>query len=344
MPFLNILDYFGMLRDEYYRINTLGYYQSIVTQIINAVEHNRNVCLSSFYGCGDKRVADYVAYLLSNNRDYTIFNEYPKSYEMHTLSELRTASEKKKTLFVSQFYEYKSEMFKKELQRIVFESGGQILSILSLSSQFLKEPWKYFDSTLMYETTIVTTPIPRNMREQFLTVRQQLDHGLLTNKQKLRIAQLSGGHPGLLKYLSRIAYQKLPLDYEFVVSEPTVRNILIKLKDELEHLPPEILKRVGLLTKRGEISIPLLDTFISEKLVSLEQKLTMPQQELLNYMLQNPSSVLSLDQIHKILNPHSDFSLWATYKQIKKFASAIQSQYSIRNIKGKGYTLRPKTI
>lgn len=65
-------------------------------------------------------------------------------------------------------------------------------------------------------------------------------------------------------------------------------------------------------------------------------------QELFDRFLNKKSKVVSLSEIHNILTPDKEFSMWATYKSISRFAKEIAPKYKVQNIKGKGYRLIQK--
>lgn len=326
--------------EEIYKTYGLSYFDSYIQNTITALDEGKCVCFSSMYQSGGRRLLDYLSYTLALHENYEIYYESSDIFTIETLEHIQKLESDKKIIFISPFFEHKDKAFKQFFLKLFSGKKNKFLSILWLPSEFLENPESYFgDDTTLYEALFSLTPLSQEKAIKAIMVRQQMDDRYVSSSEISAIVKLSGGHIGLMKYMRNMCLQGWHLSYNALISEPAIRTILIRLKHELQTLSPEILQRIGLITRNGIIQIPLLKLYVTRSSFEIDRNLTPSQRQLLFAFLNNNGKPLSLESIFSVLNTNQSYSTWAIYKQISRFAQAVAAKYLVRNIKGKGYLL-----
>ncbi|MDD3648135.1 MAG: hypothetical protein PHS44_06595 [Candidatus Dojkabacteria bacterium] len=172
------------------------------------------------------------------------------------------------------------------------------------------------------------------------------------------IYELSGGFPGLIKYMAKFASDdKLSsLSVKTLISQPAITFKLDNLMQTLEgnklivngKISPnrkDLLLKLGFIEIDNSIRIKLLNKFKLEKieLINLAKYLSSQEIKLFSMFTENLDNIQTLDQVADTLwedKSTQKFSLWSIYKVISNLNKKIKGYgLEIENFKGRGYAL-----
>ena len=229
----------------------------------------------------------------------------------------------------------------------------------------LTNPELYKSSGVLFSSNMKV--IPTFTRKQ-IEISQKIHEGIhgwkIPKKFQNEIYSLSGGNPGLVKYIIKHIYENKVkrLRTENLLEDPSINlkitNIYNKLneceliKDNKLNLQKEkVLKKLRILDENNEIRIKLLETLLttSRKLIpngKLQKIMSKQELELFNVFDSHFDEILNLDQIASLLwedKVNEKFSLWSIYKVISNLNTKLDKYgLKIKNYRGRGYALTNK--
>ena len=162
-----------------------------------------------------------------------------------------------------------------------------------------------------------------------------------------RIHELSGGHAGLIKYISRAVDEngeEILGQVGRLIKVPDVQASLAESAELFTKLGVDDQVTIGLVNQKREFFTPLLEHF-SKANHEFEYKglctdLSSVEQRLLNALTQNMGKVITKDQISSLLGwEPKDYSEWAIYKVIHRLRNKLKGRYTIVTIRGKGWKI-----
>ncbi|MBU0975809.1 MAG: helix-turn-helix domain-containing protein [Patescibacteria group bacterium] len=173
------------------------------------------------------------------------------------------------------------------------------------------------------------------------------------------IYELSGGVRGLCKYICKYISDHSPkeLNPEDLIGytgigfrtkeiyEKLVETDLIE-KGSLNTNRKEILGRIGVLDKEGNLRIELLQPYLKQAFSAEIQRykdLSNQERDVFQYFREHSSKIITVDEIANLLwgdEEQEKFSLWAIYKMISNLNRKIKNfGFEIINYRGRGYQL-----
>jgi hypothetical protein len=176
-----------------------------------------------------------------------------------------------------------------------------------------------------------------------------------------KIYELSGGNPGLIKYLIKYISEEKPkiLKLNKLIKNPGLRVKLINIVDTLSKyklidsrnsiMPSKtnILMDLGMLNSRGNLKIKLLNPFLMKPQAkvdtNLKKLLSAQELSLFRIFEKSQEKIIDLDKISKSLwgkDAEAKYSLWAIYKTISNMNKKLKTVgKKIENFRGRGYAL-----
>jgi hypothetical protein len=127
-----------------------------------------------------------------------------------------------------------------------------------------------------------------------------------------------------------------------MLHDPPTKAVLLQLEHQMRTISVYTLQRIGLLSQKERCTIPVLDKFMANTRGNIEANLSAVEAELLHLFQRQQGKPLSLESIHKTIKPNTPYSMWATYKIVSRFTTAVAMIYRVKNVKGKGYFLLEK--
>jgi len=318
----------------------LPYFQHDVEKILAALEQKQCVALCSAYKMGDHRFVDYLYSLIKDTNQYDVFYDAENSYTKNKLIEFQEKhSDKNKVLLLPWFWRMNQSVVK-EYTSIMRDKRNKFTSVIILDPTFLDKPEKLFPDTNTPTEIMITRSLllPGEISKLLLT-REKLANRTIPQAQKKKIGILSGGHIGLAKRLFTLAVQGETISLENLIVDTAIRSDLLNLEHQIQTLSQSTAKKIGLLDKNNQISIPLLQRFIANKNKVSTVRLSPLYQQILSIFLAKEGAIVSKKELHEIINKEKVYSLWAVYKTISRFKNAIKPIYELRTVNGKGYLL-----
>lgn len=172
------------------------------------------------------------------------------------------------------------------------------------------------------------------------------------------IYSLSGGNPGLIKYILKHIYTTNNISLNKLLADEEIRYKLeriqksLSLKSSIELNNPKntilsVLIETRACNKNKQLKSSLLQEYIKQNDISdasvPESKLSAQEFKLLELFKSKPKQIITLDEIAKALwGEHAErrYSQWAIYKQISKLNNKLKATgQKIVNIKTRGYRL-----
>ncbi len=293
---------------------------------------------------GDRRFVDYLNFVLTQSNSFDISYDAKNSYTREQLREFQNkVTSKPKVLLLPWFWRMDRSVIKAYTE-IMRDKRNTFVSVIILEPAFLDQPEDMFpDTNLPFEVLLTRKPLNRPETEQLLDTRCALASATITKNQRDRIFLLARGHIGLTKRLFNLTLQGATLTKDYMLRDPAVKTDLLNLELQCRTLSTDCCKTLGLLREDSSCAIPLLKSFIDSLSTDFVADLTPLQQKLLALFEQKSGRIVSKEEVYRIMSTEGTYSLWAVYKTISRFATAISQKYRIRNVSGKGYILVAKS-
>jgi hypothetical protein len=321
----------------------LGYFQQYLDTIVDDLSKKRSVCLCAAYKLGDRRFIDYLAFTLAKSDDFFVFHDEKNEFTVDTLISIQATIAVKKKVLLLPYFEEKDTQFLAYYSKLMRNRSNTFLSVIRVNAEFLDKPEAYFpDTNLPMESLCVMTPFTAIESDEIIAVREALDEMSIDAASKKFIVVQNGGHAGLIKRACSLYRQNGKITEEMMLHDPPTKAVLLQLEHQMRTLSAYSLKRIGLLSQLERCTIPILDKFMANTRGNIEAALSAVETELLHLLQRQQGIPLSLESIHKAIRPNTPYSMWATYKIVSRFTSAIAVLYRVKNVKGKGYLLLEK--
>jgi len=312
-------------------------------EIVHCLHSGESVCLCSALQMGDVRLMDYLAYVLARQDEFNVIYDANGELDENTLkAQLKKSS--KKSVIIIPYLSYKNTQFRDYFQRLLTHDRGNILSVTRLYYDFLKNPADHIFTHTVKPISFVKIRKPLNfeLTRSVIETRRILNGWNIPKKFERDIYSYSGGIIGLIKQLCSYIDKFANLSAPDVLIYPPVVRVLADQKLAFDTLDTKRLKLLGLLNKNGKISGSLLENYINDITPQQNKELAPLLQDILNYLVKNKGSVVSIADIDLKTTPAGEISLWRIYKAISRLKKATAAKYVIRNIKGKGYILKER--
>lgn len=331
-----------MDKQEYAQIYDRGlpYFDTEHELVVASLMQKQCVALCSAYKMGDRRFIDYLYHTIAHDDRFDVYYDKENTFTPTTLEKIQRTVTKRIKVVLLPWYFRMSPDFQQSYLSIMRNKNNSFVSIIVLEPSFLDHPELLFPNTnTPMERILTRLPLDKTRTGQLLDIRCQLAGLTLSETQRARITNLSGGHIGLIKRLFNLAIQGSDLTKQVTLEDPAIKADLLNLELQYRTLTQATNKRIGILKDDLSVAIPLLRYFIDSITTSLTDTLSPLYQQLLTLFLSKNGGIVTKDEIHQIMNQEQEYSLWAVYKNISRFAKSIEKKYLIKNISGKGYLL-----
>lgn len=318
----------------------IPYFEKDLQQIICGLQSNRCVVFSSARRMGTRRFCDYLAYYIEHKTNFILYYDQKNTFSEDTLNNAQQEKERQVVLLLP-WYAQMKQSFLQRFSRVMKTKSETMLSITAVDADFYDEPEKYFHDTFRPIEYVVTRQLlDITAMKSLIKTRCTIDKCSVVQQDVDQMIKYSGGCIGILKRMfTLMAVEKVRVTPEYLLQDPAMRMELLTLEHQLRTLSNGTLKRIGLLSETDRIAIPLLQLFVRSIGDRFRKELLPKHNELLEVFLNKSDGIVTLNEIHHVLNTNKSYSIWGTYKAASRFAKAIESRYRLRNIRGKGYQL-----
>ena len=286
-----------------------------------------------------------------------------KAYEGQTslsvvLKQLRRQD--RRFLFIIDMFEnaarnYEVLNFLEEIRAI---DPRNIRFLLGVGVDLLTQPENYqTNGSLVTNNIFVLPAYTLQETRQNVQTNSELFNWESDNLDITSVHSMSGGNPGLVKYICKIALKnrKVSLEPEILAGHPALKLKLLEMAEILRNsgLVSEIgpNPKHGLLTRelmltndQGEYVSQLVDYFLNaNKVPDVSGRLTVQEEKLYQLLTNRKGEVFPLDEIAEHIWGEAQqvkYSLWGLYKLISNTnKKLIDIDLQIRNSKSRGYYL-----
>ncbi|MCC7304093.1 helix-turn-helix domain-containing protein [bacterium] len=321
----------------------LLYFQNDLDLVVSTLEKRKCVVLCSAYKMGDRRFVDYLNFTIEHDDRFDVYYDKENTYTQELLELIQQRVTSRIKVLLLPWYFRMSDAFKELFTSLMKDRKNTFISVIILEPEFFERPERVFATTnIPMEVILTRKPLDKDAAGQLLETRCGLEKVTLTDQQKEKIISLSGGHIGLLKRVFNLAIQGKTLTPTEVLSDPAIKADLLNLELQYRTLSQATCKKIGLLRDDNSVAVPLLRYFLNSIQQNLSDTLSPLYQKLLTLFLEKEGEIVTKEEIHALMNEEQEYSLWAVYKNISRFAKAIQKKYAIKNVSGKGYMLLDK--
>lgn len=289
---------------------------------------------------GDWGFAAYLHATIQHDDRYDVYYDVEGTFTDKTLKKIQEKATSRTKVLILPLYFQMSPAFQRGFLRLMRTKTHTFISIIIMEPEFLEHPEKFFpDTNVPMEVILTRKPFSKELTSELIDIRCQLENNTITEKQKAQIYNLSGGHIGLTKRLCLLIFQGKKLSLQDALLDPVIKNDLLRLELQYRILAPDTLKILGILREDGSHTIPLLREFIAAINGNFVDTLSPMYQKLLSLFLTKPGDLVTKEEVHQILSDNKSYSLWAVYKNMSRFAKAVNAKYLIKTVSGKGYIL-----
>lgn len=231
----------------------------------------------------------------------------------------------------------------------------------------ITEPETYRPAGILTSANIeIIPPFNIKMTERSFEINNKIYEWKVPTYWSKQIYTLSGGNPGLVKYIIKFIHENKPstLTTKLLTTDPAInfklKNIFEKLKkcglikgNNLDLTKADLLEKLGVINKNKKLRIKLLEPFLIKeqkeiKFPTLNKILSTQELQLFQLLNSNPEKIISLHEISKALwgrHEAKKYSLWAIYKVISTLSKKLnKSGMKIKNYRGRGYALIKKKL
>ena len=334
------------------------YFGDLYKRVSNHLIKGGNVCVSGIKGFGRKTVLNFLYFNFVNDKIFNrIFIYDPELEDENIVNYTKNICVKscsRGNLVIIRYFENIDEKPKilEKLDAIKRNISHKIVYLIFTDQEAVIHPSSHqainsvFFSELIYLSPF-TYKQTKNMIESMISY-----YGWKINPSCcLNIYKLSGGVPRLIKYLTKEVYEsKLSLyDKSQLVLIPQIDFELRLMAKLVINCNASRLKLLGLTDKNGKLKSSLLKFYMakfrSDIITTLYPFLGDNESRILSYFIENINQLVSLDKLADIMKmTDENFSLWAIYKIISRVKAKIKNNFSLKNIKGKGYLLQNNPV
>lgn len=318
----------------------LPYFDSDLSTLCSAIEKKQCVVLCSAYKMGDRRFLDYLYHHISHEDHLDVYYDKENLFTASTLEKIQEKTTTRTKVVLLPWYFRKPTTFTRAFLQLMRDRRATFISVIIMEPSFFDAPEKFFpDTNLPMQVVLARKPLDKENTLSLLHIRENLADTHIAPETLSQVYALSGGHIGLTKRLFTLATQGERLKLPALLFDPALRATLLNLELQYRTLSKETCKKIGLLTQEEGIAIPLLRAFVQSITEELSDTLTPLQQKLLELFLSRNGELVTKEEVHEIMDPEREYSLWAVYKSIARFSKAVEKQYVVKNVSGKGYVL-----
>ncbi len=300
-------------------------------EILQSLQKTSTIALVRLPQGGGRRICQFLAEYLQKIGMNVIYNRIPEKHSIIS----------KNTILICENFSDLTKQDKTAINDFYFENKHEIKSIFKFPSIVLDNPTsEEIEQTSMLQNIFAIKPYSREIANKYFEDLAAQYGVALTENQKNQIFYLSGGHRGLIKWLTLSNSTRLT-DETALLKDTRLKLILEQIEQATEPLSHQAKMLLGLQNDSGEYLIPLYAKFRKQNTFGLQNNLSATS--LLTLFEKNIDSLVSMQEIYQVLFNNSPFSYWKAYKVISRLKSRLPANYQLINVKGKGYVMRKQT-